>query len=83
MVFYVRRHIDMLNGGQRDEFLQKFVPGRHVFAVLPELRYQELREAFGVATCVLKRQETSDVKLRELLAGQPPPAVLLVSTRCP
>jgi len=83
MVFYVRRHIDMLNGGQRDEFLQMFVPGRHIFAVLPELRYRELREALAVPTCVLKRQETSDVKLRELLAGQPPPAVLLVSTRCP
>jgi len=83
MVFYVRRHIDMLTGGQRDEFLQMFVPGRHVFAVLPELRYRELREALAVPTCVLKRQETSDVKLRELLAGQPPPAVLLVSTRCP
>jgi hypothetical protein len=83
MVFYVRRHIDMLNAGERETFLQMFVPGRQIFAVLPEFRYRELQPAFEVPTCVLKRQETSDVKLRELLAGQPPPAVLLVSTRCP
>jgi len=81
MVFYTRHHIEMLY--ERDAFLQQFAPGRTVFAVLPESRYKELSSDFGVPTCVVGRQPTSDIKLRELLASQPPPAVLLVSTRCP
>jgi hypothetical protein len=81
MVFYTRHHIEMLY--ERDAFLQQFAPGRTVFAVLPESRYKELSSDLGVATCVVGRQPTSDIKLRELLASQPPPAVLLVSTRCP
>jgi hypothetical protein len=49
---------------------------------MDESKYGTLKEEIGVPTCVVARQLTSDVKLRELLAGEPPPAVLLVSTRC-
>jgi 4-amino-4-deoxy-L-arabinose transferase-like glycosyltransferase len=81
MVFYTRRHIEMLY--ERDAFLDLFKAGPTVFAVLPESRYAELKDAFGVPTCIVGRQPTADVKLKELLTGQPLPAVLLVSTRCP
>ena len=80
MVFYTRRHIDTLF--HPEPFKETMRSGRVVFAVLPESRYLELQPEMGVATCVLGRQPTSDVKLREILAGQPPPAVLLISTRC-
>ncbi len=81
MVFYLRRHVDMLF--ERQAFLDSMRGGRTVFAVLPEHRYKELKEAVTLPLCILDRQPTSDVKLREILSLQPPPAVLLVSTRCP
>ena len=81
MVFYVRRHIDVLF--EREAFLDLFRRGRTVFAVLPEHRYEEMKGEIDAPICVLARRATSDVKLRELLSLQPPPAVLLVSTRCP
>jgi hypothetical protein len=81
MVFYLRRHVDMLF--ERQAFLDSMRGGRTVFAVLPEHRYKELKEAVTPPLCILDRQPTSDVKLREILSLRPPPAVLLVSTRCP
>jgi hypothetical protein len=80
MVFYTRRHIDVLF--HPDPFLEVMRSGRPVFAVLPESRYRELQPDFGAPTCVLGRHPASDIKLREILSGQPPPAVLLISTRC-
>jgi hypothetical protein len=80
MVFYTRRHIDVLF--HRDPFLAIMRSGRPLFAVLPESRYQELKPDMPVETCELGRQPTSDIKFREIVAGQPPPAVLLISTRC-
>ena len=80
MVFYLRRHIDVLF--ERDAFVRTLRSGRTVFAVLPEHRYDELEDEFGTGTCVLARQATADVKLREILSLQPPPAVVLISTRC-
>jgi hypothetical protein len=53
-----------------------------VFAVLPEDRYTALVSDLGPYTCVIDRRPTADVKLREILSGQPPPAVVLLSTRC-
>ena len=81
MIFYTRRHIEVVF--HRDPFLEIMRSGRPLFAVLPESRYDELQAEMTVATCVLGRQPTSDLKFREILAGQPPPAVLLISTRCP
>ena len=81
MVFYVRRHIDMLF--EESAFLYHMQIGAASHVVLAEDRYAALKDRFGVPTCVLARRPTSDIKLREVLAGQPPPAVLLVTTRCP
>ena len=80
MVFYTRRHIDVLF--HRDPFLATMRSGVPIFAVLPESRYRELQSEIGVTTCELARRPTSDIKLREVLTGQPPPAVLLITTRC-
>jgi hypothetical protein len=79
MVFYMGRRIEMLY--ERDAFLDVLRSGRTVYAVMPESRHEELGELLA-GTCVLASQPTSDVKLREVLSGQQPPAVLLVSTRC-
>ena len=80
MVFYTRRHIDLLF--YHEPFLETMRSGVPIFAVLPESRYRQLQPDMGVATCELARRPSSDIKLREVLAGQPPPDVLLISTRC-
>ena len=84
MVFYTRRPIEMLYGPELglNKLQDTFKSGRQVFVVMDESKYGTLKEQIGVPTCVVARQLTSDIKLRELLAGDPPPAVLLVSTRC-
>ena len=81
MVFYLRRHIDIWL--DPEQFVQQMRSERAVYAVLPAHRYEELRERFGVPTCVLARHATSDVRLRSLLERTAPPEVLLVTNRCP
>jgi 4-amino-4-deoxy-L-arabinose transferase-like glycosyltransferase len=80
MVYYLRRHIDVIIA--RDEFLAVMRSGRRVFAVLPDDEYESLKHELPAPTCVLATYPTFDAKLREVLSGQPPPAVVLVSTRC-
>jgi 4-amino-4-deoxy-L-arabinose transferase-like glycosyltransferase len=80
MVFYLRRHIDVWIDSAA--FVQQMRSGRTVYAVLPAHRYEELKEQFGVETCVIARHATSDIRLRSILEMTPPPEVLLVTTRC-
>jgi 4-amino-4-deoxy-L-arabinose transferase-like glycosyltransferase len=80
MVFYLRRHIDLVEDQQG--FVKMMQSGRPVYVVLPERRYQELGAAFGVRTCVLDRRPAADVKLRDVLAGRGPASLVLVTTRC-
>jgi len=80
MVFYLQRHIDIWI--DPDAFVQQIRSGKTVYAVLPAHRYEELKTQFGVTTCVIARHATSDIRLRSVLEMQPPPEVLLVTTRC-
>ena len=80
MVFYLKRHIDMTYAP--DVFLERMRSGSPVLAVLPDDRYQALRDELP-PTCVVARQETFDAKLKELVSPRTPPAILLISTRCP
>jgi 4-amino-4-deoxy-L-arabinose transferase-like glycosyltransferase len=80
MVFYLQRHIDLLEDQQT--FVKMMQSGRPMFVVLPERRYEELGPAFGVRTCVLDRRPAADVKLRDVLAGRGPASLVLVTTRC-
>lgn len=81
MVFYLRRHIDV--GFDAEVFVQQMNGPRTVYAVLPENRYDELKDRFEAGGCVLARHPTSDVRLRSIMTGEPPPHVLLVTNRCP
>jgi 4-amino-4-deoxy-L-arabinose transferase-like glycosyltransferase len=80
MVFYLKRHIEMTYAP--DVFLETMRSGSSVLAVLPDDRYQALRNELP-PTCVMARQETFDAKLKELIFPRTPPAILLISTRCP
>ena len=80
MVFYLQRHIDLVEDEQG--FVKMMQSGRPVYVVLPERRYEELGPALGVRTCVLDRRPAADVKLRDVLAGHGPASLVLVTTRC-
>lgn len=80
MVFYLRRHIDVLFN--REAFLATLRQGRTVYAVLNANDYAALRGEIGPATCVLARQPTVNVKLKAVLAREPLPEVLLITNRC-
>lgn len=80
MVFYLQRHIDLVDDQQG--FVKMMQSGRPVYVVLPEHRYEELRAAVGVRTCVLDRRPAANVKLRDVLAGRGPASLVLVTTRC-
>jgi len=81
MVYYLRRHIDI--GFDQEQFVAQMRAPRRVYAVLPADRYDALKDAFGIPTCVVARHATSDVKLRAILELEPPPEVVLVTNRCP
>ena len=80
MVFYLQRHIDLVEDEQG--FVKMIQSGRPLYVVLPEVRYEELAPTFGVRTCVLDRRPAADVKLRDVLAGRGPASLVLVTTRC-
>ena len=50
MVFYLQRHIDLVE--DQPGFLKLIQSGRPLYVVLPERRYQELAHEFSVRTCV-------------------------------
>jgi len=80
MVFYLRRHIDILF--ERETFLSTLRQDHTVYAVLSASDYAALRPDIGVPTCVLERESTVNVKLRAVLAREPLPEVLLITNKC-
>jgi hypothetical protein len=81
MVFYLRRHIDVLF--DKEVFLRTLRGQGAVYAVLSAADYAALGTQIGVPTCVLERQSTVNVKLKAVLAREPLPEVLLITNRCP
>ena len=67
---------------ERQPFLNTLRQGRTVYAVLTANDYAALRDEIGVATCVLERQSTVNVKLKAVIAREPLPEVLLITNRC-
>jgi 4-amino-4-deoxy-L-arabinose transferase-like glycosyltransferase len=81
MVFYLQRHIEVTFDAS--ELHRRITSNDRVLAVLPAHRYPQLKTEFGVATCEIARRATFDIRLRTLLAGEPSPAIVLISNRCP
>ena len=79
MVYYLRRHIEVYY--DTAEFREAVRKPRGMFIVVSEDDYEDVRDA-GIATCVVERRPTFEAKLRDLLAREPLPEVLLLSTAC-
>jgi 4-amino-4-deoxy-L-arabinose transferase-like glycosyltransferase len=80
MVFYLQRHVDV--SFDVEQLHRQITSDRRVFAVLPAHRYPQLKTELGVPTCELARRRTGDIRLRNLLALEPPPEVVLITNRC-
>jgi 4-amino-4-deoxy-L-arabinose transferase-like glycosyltransferase len=80
MVYYLRRHVDVTYDIAR--FGEILRGGRGVYGVLWARDYDAVTSAAGVETCVLERRPTLEAKLKDLLAREPLPEVLLITTEC-
>jgi hypothetical protein len=80
MVFYLQRHVEEYF--EEKPFVTAFLSGRSMYAVLSDEDYDALRPVIGTRACVLARRPTFDVKLRNVLARQPLPQLLLITNRC-
>lgn len=80
LVYYLRRHVEPYF--EPEPLVAHFQSGQAVYAVLSANNYRDLATAFGTRTCILDRRPTFDVKLRNMLAQEPPPELLLISNRC-
>jgi 4-amino-4-deoxy-L-arabinose transferase-like glycosyltransferase len=80
LVFYLRRHVDPYFVAE--EVVERFKSGRTVYAVLSATNYRELMPLVGSPTCVIDRRPTFDVKLKNMLAQQPLPELVLITNRC-
>jgi 4-amino-4-deoxy-L-arabinose transferase-like glycosyltransferase len=80
LVFYLQRHVDM---SYEAAPIQVFLDGqRAAFVVMSRDDYAGIDAAIDRPTCIISVQPTFNVKLRDILAREPPPDLVLVTNRC-
>lgn len=80
LVFYLRRHVDPYFAAE--EVIARFQSGGTVYAVLSADNYRDIAGLLGTPTCIIDRRPTFDVKLKNMLAQQPLPELVLITNRC-
>ena len=80
MVYYLRRHVDQYF--DEEPFVRAVLSRDRVYAVLSDDDYAALRPRIGARTCIIARQPTFDIKLKNVLARDPLPELLLISNSC-
>jgi 4-amino-4-deoxy-L-arabinose transferase-like glycosyltransferase len=81
LVYYLRRHVDPIYDA--GELVEAFRPERTVYAVMSDRNYAAMAPALPVPTCIVERRPIFDVRLRNMLAREPLPELVLVTNRCP
>ena len=80
MVYYLRHHVEPHYSAEG--FVQAMrSPGR-VYGVVSARDFDGMRADLEGAACVLHRVPTFDVKLKNVLAREPLPELLLLSNKC-
>jgi 4-amino-4-deoxy-L-arabinose transferase-like glycosyltransferase len=64
------------------EFAERFST-TEAYAVLTAEDYEALRASITGPTCVIDQKPSFDVKLRSVLAREPPPDLVLITNKCP
>jgi 4-amino-4-deoxy-L-arabinose transferase-like glycosyltransferase len=80
LVFYLRRQVHQLF--DEDRLVALMRADRHAYAILSRENYAGLMNSLGSTTCVLERRPTFEVKLRNILAREPLPELVLITNRC-
>jgi uncharacterized membrane protein len=80
MVFYLQRHVKPSYSAE--EFKSELRTPDRIYGVLTATDYEGMKEELAGRTCVLHQVPTFDVKLRNILARQPLPELLLITNRC-
>jgi 4-amino-4-deoxy-L-arabinose transferase-like glycosyltransferase len=80
MAFYLRGPYEGFLDA--DAFLRRLSSAPEAYAVLAADDYAALKPAIAVETCEIERRPFFDVKLRSVLAREPPPELVLITNRC-
>ena len=80
MVYYLQHHVEPYYSAEA--FVAAVASADRLYAVLSERDYAALRGELGDSTCVLTAVPTFDVKLRNIIARDPVPRLLLITNRC-
>jgi 4-amino-4-deoxy-L-arabinose transferase-like glycosyltransferase len=80
MVYYLRRHVDQYF--DEEPFVQAVLSPARVYAVLSDNDYAALAPRIARRTCIIGRQPTFDIKLKNVLAREPLPELVLITNQC-
>jgi 4-amino-4-deoxy-L-arabinose transferase-like glycosyltransferase len=80
LVFYLQRHVEMAYDPAP---IRVFLDGdRTAYVIMSRDDYDAIDAITDRPTCIVSRQPTFNVKLRDILSRQPVPDLVLVSNRC-
>ncbi len=80
MVYYLRHHVEPHYSAEG--FVNAMRSPERVYGVVSARDYEGMRTSLEGRACVLHRVPTFDVKLRNILAREPLPELLLLTNRC-
>ncbi len=80
LVFYLRRHVEEIFDPV--ELAGILGSGRRVFVVMSSKDYETVSGQAPDPLCEIDRQPTFDVRLRNVLAREPLPELVLITNRC-
>jgi hypothetical protein len=80
LVYYLRRHVEM--SYQLEPIVRLLNDERTAYVITPREHEAALAEAVGRETCIVSAQPTFDVKLRNVIARDPLPDLVLITNRC-
>jgi 4-amino-4-deoxy-L-arabinose transferase-like glycosyltransferase len=80
MVYYLRHRVEPYYSPEA--FVGAMRSGSRVYGIVSERDYAGLEADLAPWTCVVQRVPTFDVKLRNVLARDPLPELLLITNRC-
>jgi 4-amino-4-deoxy-L-arabinose transferase-like glycosyltransferase len=80
LVFYLRRHVDELFDA--DQLVDLWRSGKTIYVVASKEDFEAVTGRLSGAQCVIDRRPTFDVRLRNILAHEALPELIVVSNRC-
>ncbi len=81
MVFYLQRHVDQFFEDP-GPLIEKVRSSPEYYLVLREPDYEALRGELPARTCVIDRRPVFEMKLKNVLAGETLPDLVLVTNQC-